>query len=333
MKNKILKIIILVILILIILFGLSFLLDFSKKDIKWGITFSSKYAQDELGLNWQETYLAILDDLKVNNIRLSAYWNEIEAERDNYDFGQLDWQINEASKRKINIILAVGRRLPRWPECHDPEWLSELPQQEAQQEQLELVDLVIKRYRQNENIKMWQIENEPYLGTFGQCQPLNESVFKQEIALTKSLSPKPILVTDSGELNFWIKAAKTGAEVIGSTLYRVVYNEKIGYVRYPLPPIFYFAKATLIKTLFQTKSVINSELQTEAWHTEKKDLSQMTLAESAQSMDLKQFQKNVSFAQRAGFDEIYLWGAEWWYFLKVKQNNNDLWNEAKKIWQ
>ncbi|MDO8669746.1 MAG: hypothetical protein Q7K65_05695 [Candidatus Buchananbacteria bacterium] len=333
MKIKGKKIIILLAIVVILaLCASSFLFNFSKENIKWGVTFSAKYAQDELGLNWQETYLAILDDLKVDNIRLSAYWDSIEIERDNYDFSQLDYQINEASKRNVNIILAVGRRLPRWPECHDPSWLANLSKDEARQEQLELVDLVIKRYDKNENIKSWQIENEPYLGTFGQCPPLDEELFLQEIALAKELSSKPILVTDSGELNFWIKAAKTRAEIIGSTLYRVVYNKKIGYVRYPIPPIFYYAKASFIKHIFKTKSVINSELQTEAWHTAEKDLAQMTAEETAKSMDLKQFKKNVAFAQRAGFDEIYLWGAEWWYFLKVKQDHDEIWNEAKKIW-
>lgn len=331
-KGKKIKIVFLSLAVLVMILLLSFLMDFSPKDINWGVTFSPAYAQNELGLNWQETYLAILDDLKVDHIRLSAYWNIIEAERDSYDFGQLDWQINEASKRNVDIILALGRRLPRWPECHDPKWLADLSTEEIGQEQLELVDLVIKRYKNNEHIKLWQIENEPYLGTFGQCPPLDKKVFQQEIALARSLSSKPILITDSGELNLWIRASRTGAEVIGSTLYKVVYNEKIGYIRYPLPPLFYYAKAVLIKTIFKTQLVINSELQAEAWHTEKKDLSQMTWIETSKSMDLKQFQKNVSFAQKAGFEEIYLWGAEWWYFLKTKQGNDILWNEAKKIW-
>ena len=331
-KGKKINIFLIIISVLLILYGWSFLFDFSKGDIKWGVTFAPLYAQNELGLNWRETYLAILDDLKVDNIRLSAYWEEIEAERDVYNFENLDWQINEASQRQVNIILAVGRRLPRWPECHDPQWLAELAKEEIGQEQLELIDLVVKRYDKNANIKMWQIENEPFLSTFGQCPPLDEEVFKQEIQLVRNLSAKPILITDSGELNFWIAAAKTGAEVIGSTLYKVVYNQKIGYIRYPIPPLFYSAKVALIKMLFKTERVINSELQAEAWHTEKKNLSQMSRAETDQSMDLKQFRQNISLAKKSGFNEIYLWGAEWWYFLKTDENYPDLWNEAKNLW-
>ena len=73
-------------------------------------------------------------------------------------------------------------------------------------------------------------------------------------------------------------------------------------------------------------------MQAEAWHTEKKDLAQMTKEETDKSLDLKQFNKNIVFAKKAGFDEIYLWGVEWWYFLKVKRGQTDLWNEAKKLW-
>jgi len=33
-------------------------------------------------------------------------------------------------------------------------------------------------------------------------------------------------------------------------------------------------------------------------------------------MNLEQFKKNIEFAQKTGFDTIYLWGAEWWHWLK-----------------
>jgi hypothetical protein len=328
-KSKIL----ITLLILIALLASSFALDFSKEDIKYGITFSSVYARDELHLNWQETYTAILDDLKVDNIRLSAYWNQIENERDIYNFDDLDWQIEEASKRNVNITLAVGRRLPRWPECHDPLWISHLSKEEIRTEQLELVGLVVNRYKDNPNIKTWQVENEPFLRAFGICPSLDKEALNQEIKLVRDLTDTPILVTDTGELNLWISAARTGADTIGSTLYRVVYNENIGYTKYPIPAWFYYAKATMIKTLFGTRNVINSELQAEAWHTEEKDLTQMSLEDQFKSMDLEQLEKNISFSQKAGFDEIYLWGAEWWYFLKVNRDYPHLWEEAKNLWQ
>src|SRR5438105_2104485 len=93
------------------------------RNIQYGVTFSYPYAQS-LGLNWRETYLAILDELHPKYVRLSAYWDATEPQKDNYDFSALDFQINEAAGRGTKIVLAVGRRLPRWPECHDPSWIA-----------------------------------------------------------------------------------------------------------------------------------------------------------------------------------------------------------------
>src|SRR3989338_5721806 len=55
--------------------------DKKAEKIIWGVTFSKPYAQG-LGLDWKETYLAILDELNVKNLRIPAYWNELEGPKD-----------------------------------------------------------------------------------------------------------------------------------------------------------------------------------------------------------------------------------------------------------
>ncbi|PIW91498.1 MAG: hypothetical protein COZ90_00545, partial [Candidatus Nealsonbacteria bacterium CG_4_8_14_3_um_filter_37_36] len=47
------------------------------KEITWGVNFSQKHTEN-LGLNWRETYLALLDDLGVRNIKLITHWDLIE---------------------------------------------------------------------------------------------------------------------------------------------------------------------------------------------------------------------------------------------------------------
>ena len=42
----------------------------SAKEITWGVNFSQMHAQN-LGLDWKETYLALLDDLKVKDIKIT----------------------------------------------------------------------------------------------------------------------------------------------------------------------------------------------------------------------------------------------------------------------
>lgn len=319
---------------LVVLFVFSFyLLDFSRPQIKWGVTFSQTYAQNELGLDWRQVYLAILDDLRVDHIRLSAYWNMIEKQEGVYDYSDLDWQIEEASKRGVQIVLAVGRRLPRWPECHDPAWLSGKSQEQIEVRQSEMIADIIKRYDGIANIAYIQVENEPYLKYFGICPPLDKNYLKEEIKLAKSLTKKPILVTDSGELSTWIPVSFSGGDLLGSTLYRVVYNKDFGYFRWFTPASMYYFHVQAIRAFTPIKKVIVAELQAESWHPELKNLTQLDLSEYFKSMSLAQFKENISFTKRAGFDEAYLWGAEWWYFMKEKKNFDGFWEEGKKLWR
>jgi hypothetical protein len=48
-------------------------------------------------------------------------------------------------------------------------------------------------------------------------------------------------------------------------------------------------------------------------------------------MDLEQLQKNISYAKRTGLDTFYLWGSEWWYWLKEEKGESQIWQEIKKL--
>src|SRR3989338_4393546 len=93
-----------------------------KEDFKYGVSFSRFHA-DELKLDWKEVYLAILNDLGARKFRFSAHWPLTEPEEGKYNFEELDFQLEKAREVGASVILAVGRRLPGWPECHEPEWL------------------------------------------------------------------------------------------------------------------------------------------------------------------------------------------------------------------
>ncbi len=296
--------------------------------IEYGVTFSKPYAQS-LGLNWKEVYVAILDDLNVRKIRLSAYWNEVQGDADKYNFEDLDFQVNEASQRGAKIILGVGRRLPRWPECHDPSWLGGLSVPAQQNAQLSYIEEVVRRYEANKNIVMWQVENEPFLGTFGICPPLDENFLDKEIALAKKLDPvRPILISDSGELNFWFKAGSKG-EVFGTTLYRYVFSDVLKrYWTNPIPAIFYRFKAGMLRFVQSNKQVVIIELEAEPWTT--KGILSTPIEEQFKTMSLSNFNKITSVAKATGFSPQYYWGVEWWYWMKG-QGHNEFWNRAKEL--
>ncbi len=298
------------------------------KDIHWGVVFSQKHSE-LLGLDWQKNYLAILDDLKVKNLKLVAYWDLIEFQAQEYDFSDLDWQINEAQKRGAKVLLVVGRKEPRWPECHIPDWAKSLSEEKQQKEVLAFIKQIVLRYQDNGTITAWQVENEPFF-PFGKCPPPNKEFLKKEVSLVKSLDKKrrPIIVTESGEMPFWFKVARIGDEV-GHSIYREVWFVQLHrYITYPLPPVFYGRKAWLIKTIFN-KPTICTELQAEPWG--KLLLYDSSLEEQAKTMNLEKFKQVIDYAKNTGEDSFYLWGAEWWYWMKTKHNQPAIWNEAKLI--
>ncbi len=298
------------------------------EEISWGVNFSQKQAE-LLGLDWRETYLALLDDLKVRNIKLITHWDQIEPEEGSYHFEDLDWQIKEAEEKGGKILLAIGMKTPRWPECHIPNWAKNLAKEEQQKEILELLEKIVLRYRERPSIWAWQVENEPFF-PFGECPWVDKDFLKREVNLVKSLDfqNRPILISESGEGSLWIRAAQLG-DMVGVTMYKKVWFRQLGiYVYYPLPPIFYWRKAEYIEKIFN-KKVIVVELQAEPWGP--KLLNESPLEEQEKTMNLERFKDNIEFAKKTGLDEFYLWGAEWWYWLKVKQNNPEIWQEAKKL--
>ncbi|PIR96725.1 MAG: hypothetical protein COT91_05120 [Candidatus Doudnabacteria bacterium CG10_big_fil_rev_8_21_14_0_10_41_10] len=325
------KKILLVIVFLIITLGAYFSIGSIKpaENIAWGISFSPRYAES-LGLDWQETYLAILNDLKVTHLRLSSYWNDVEKVPAQRDYSELDFMIEEAQKRGQQIILSLGRRQPRWPECHIPEWAAGLELADQNVAVLNFVEETVERYKDVENITMWQVENEYYITWFGKCPTYEREFFDAELALVRSLDDRPILTTDSGELSTWIRASKS-ADVFGSTMYRKIHNAILGYFDYPIPPEYYKRHGDLVKLITGFDRQIVAELQMEPWA--EKGLQNDSTETNFQSLSPEQFDKNFDYARRSGMDEIYMWGAEWWYYMRQTRGIPDFWDKAKLIWE
>lgn len=303
----------------------------STGNILWGVTFSHTFSK-HLKLDWRETYTAILDDLGAKNIRIPVYWTEVEATEGDFQFADYDWMMSEAEKRDVQVTLVVGKRVPRWPECYTPDWALARSADEQAIALRRAITKVVERYKKSPSLVRWQVENEPFLPFFGKCPPPDAEALDAEIQLVKFLDPsRPIVVTDSGELSIWLPAYKR-ADIFGTTMYRTVWSNvfspTFGYITYPLSPKFFWLKTNIARAIYGNKPIIVSELQAEPWGPEFFRIARMSPEERAHSMSIEKFADNIAYARSAGFSEVYLWGVEWWYMLKVRDGDSAYWNLA-----
>lgn len=297
--------------------------------ISYGISFNTLYAE-ELGLDVHEVYTAFLDDLGVRHLRLAAHWPMVEPEKDTFNFTELDYQITEAQKRGADVILGVGRRLPRWPECHVPSWASGMSWDEQKAEIRTYITAVIERYKDAPNIVYWQVENEPYLTVFAydHCGALDEDFLQEEIELVRSLdSTRPILVTDSGNIGTWRGAYHSG-DAFGTSVYVYFWNPELGQFRTILPPFVYRIKENIMRLLYGAKQTFLIELSAEPWLLA--PISDVPLAIQLERMDVTKFNEIIDYARDTRYDTQYLWGGEWWYWLKL-QGHTEMWDRAVEL--
>lgn len=337
-SSRVKKVLIAFLVVFIIFFVFSF--DFSSgEDLSYGVSFS-RFHTDELGLDWKETYLAILNDLDLKRFRFSAHWPLVEPQKDNYNFLELDFQISEAKKNNASVILAVGRRLPGWPECHEPEWLkteslklkSENEAKNFRQERtLKYIKTVVNRYKSYDNIIYWQVENEPFLTGFSRsaCGSLDKDFLDKEISFVRGLDPsRKILITDSGEFGDWFRAYSRG-DIFGTSLYLYVWPRSVSFpIRYPITPAFFRIKYNLVRLILGAKPSFVVELSSEPWLLQ--PLIGTPIEIQLDRMGIDKFNKMIDFSAKTGFNNFYLWGAEWWYWLKL-QGYPDHWNRAKNL--
>jgi len=293
----------------------------------FGVTYSKKFAK-LLGLDWRETYLAILDDLQVKEVRLPVYWDDLEKAEGVFDFSDVDYMLNEGAARGVKFILTIGERTPRWPECHAPAWAKEKSVVDRQEATISMISQVVARYKDRPEVIYWQVENEPLLDVFGECLPADENFLRREVAKVKELDKRQIIISGSGELSFWTSEAKIG-DIFGTTMYRVVYNSWLGYLHYPFPAVFYRFKADRAGIKPENRMIM--ELQAEPWVADGR-MQDLSDKELAKSFSIDQFKANVQFAINVNFKKIYMWGVEWWYLKKIS-GYPEYWDFAKTLFK
>ena len=303
--------------------------------ITLGATFIPDYAES-FGLDPRDTLNAMLSDLKLKQVRLVSYWEDIEPTPGHYDFSQLDWQFALAAKYHAKVSLSIGLRQPRWPECHSPGWVTIDPKNEAAwRPQLnQFIEAVVRHYKTNPALQDYELENEFFLKVFGQCTDFSRSRLIEEYNLVKGMDTNhPVIVSRSDN---WvgIPVGQPTPDEFAISVYKRVWDATFThrYFEYPLPAWFYASLAGS-EELLSGKDMIIHELQAEPWTPKGLEITQTSVKEQYKSMNPKRLKDRIDYGEATGMKTIDLWGAEWWYYMKVKQHNPDVWNTVKQAVQ
>jgi len=298
----------------------------------YGITWSKPYAE-ELGLNSDVGLSATMQDLGVKRVRLPAYWALIEPQKGSYDFPWLDSQFNIVEQQGGSITLAIGSRLPRWPECWEPDWVKNLSPSDREAAQLAYIQAVYKRYAGRSSIMAWQVENEMSFTFFADCQGLTKDLVTKELDYVRGqeqmlgANKRPVMTTDSGELSTWLSLAGH-VDGKGVSIYRIVTNPFLGVIRYWFVPPWTYARKALLASPFVGPIHI-SEFQMEPWSNA--PLERLSNSDLFVTFDAKQMEKNLKYAEQLHMPEVYFWGAEWWYWMKETRQHPEFWDQMQQF--
>lgn len=321
---------------------------------KIGTTFSKKQCE-YLNLDWKETYSAILD-LKWDIIRLGAYWTEIEPQENQFDFSDLDWQIQQAKLKGMPIILTVGMKAPRWPEYFIPDWIyqkTNLPYSAdiskypaLKKYALRFISTVADHYANEPAIQYIQVENEALNKFGGKNWQILKDFLKEEVDLVRSLdkSNRPIILTTATQPNkimrFLANIFTKGnpikdnlqmCDILGINVYPIIGRKTLGIKHYiknlnteRKKRFSYLLK--LAKK--ENKEIWITELQSEPWEPGKLVHKKAHNPPSSSPEMTKEYFYEL---KDEGFKVFLLWGVEFWYHQKTKNKNNSWWLMAKDI--
>ena len=319
-----------------------------------GTTFSAKQCR-YLGVNAKKTLKEILKT-KFDLLRLSAYWDELEPQEGAYDFSSLDWQVAEAASKQVPMVLSVGMKAPRWPEYFIPPWvLKRLRLRKGAdvsqhaylcQRTLQFMATVIRRYRDEEAIHYWQVENEPLDRTGPGYWWISPAFLKQEVELVRRLDTRgrPIIITTVTYPNPLLRkfmylfmrhdtideAFRLG-DILGVNVYPVVghrwFLKKSYYWTTPQERTEYLA-SILKRPTRGNKPVWVTELQAEPWEP---DALVYTGQEPPPTGDPAIAQQGLEELRALKIDTVLLWGAEYWQFRKARYQDPQWWGEVRRL--
>ena len=308
-----------------------------KQPLVLGASFIPDYAES-FGLDPKQTFTAMLEPasqggLGLRQVRLVSYWSSIEPSPGHYDFSMLDWEFAQANKYGTKVSLSIGLRQPRWPECHPPTWLDVQANNESvwKPQLFQFMKAVINRYQHNPALENYELENEYFMKVFGTCTDFSRQRLIDEYNMVKSTDQIHQVIISRSDNWVGIPVGQPKPDEYAISVYKRVWDATFThrYFEYPLPPWFYAALAGS-EEILSGKDMFIHELQAEPWTPNGLLITQISTKEMYKSMSPQILAKRIRYGENTGMRTIDLWGAEWWYYMKVKQHDSGTWNVVQQ---
>lgn len=162
---------------------------------RYGVSYGFEQA-GWYGLDPRESYIDLLDQFKFGWVRLPFFW-------DKQNTNDLKFAIEEAEKKNVKVIIALGAKTPYFPEYHLPKKIAD------QVEFGQLIGLdhpvaddilavdrqVVESLAIYDNIIAWQVENEPLIGNVNKWK-IDPALITAEVEIVRQTDPlaRPIIL-------------------------------------------------------------------------------------------------------------------------------------------
>lgn len=224
--------------ILVVYIVFAFLNPFPKKNTaygfkpKYGVSYSFEQAA-WFGLDSRAAFVRLLDTAHFDWVRLPFFWDQMTTVDGQLKIDDLEFAIIEAEKREVKVVIAMGAKVPYYPEYHLPQNIK-LQLKFADtigvthaiaDDLLEIDRKLVEKLSVYDNISHWQVENEPFLANVNNWKITPELVGR-EVEVVRSADPKkrPIILSHVGPAVFDRKWEKLepflkGGDVLGVNAY------------------------------------------------------------------------------------------------------------------
>ncbi|OGD92381.1 hypothetical protein A2697_00895 [Candidatus Curtissbacteria bacterium RIFCSPHIGHO2_01_FULL_41_44] len=307
------------------------------------------------GLEPREAYVKLLDEFNFDWARLPFFWDEMVDQSGKLVIDDLKFAIEEAKKRNVKVVIALGVKTPYYPEFHLPnEVRSKIKfgnrltaDHPIAKDLIEVDREVVGELSVYDNIIFWQVENEPLIGNVNRWK-IDPSLVAAEVDVVRKTDPgkRPIILNHAA-VGFYDKSWEELLPILkpgdvfavnaffktkGIDLFNAkIFNREI-HIFWPdhfVWPVYSWGLASPDLSEIKKKVEANGnrfwilEMQAEPYIKKLEEAQDLFL--SFEPADIKAAD---SFLKSYEIESVGLWGAHFWQYREKK--GDQTWTQTIK---